>query len=43
MAIFGKALTLLLKHLATCCPERDPKMVDFADDLIRRLSRLRSW
>ena len=33
MAIYGVALTVLLKHQATCYPERDPKMVTFADDL----------
>ena len=33
MEIYGIALTPLLKHLATCYPERDPKMVAFADDL----------
>ena len=33
MKIYGIALTPLLKHLATCYPERDPKMVAFADDL----------
>ena len=30
MAIYGIALTPLLKHQATCYPERDPKMVAFA-------------
>ena len=45
MAIYGIALTPLLKHLATCYPERDPKMVAFADDLTStgRLLKLRSW
>ena len=45
MAIYGIALIPLLKHLATCYPERDPKMVVFADDLTNagRLSKLRSW
>ena len=33
MEIYGIALTPLLIHLATCYPERDPKMVAFADDL----------
>ena len=31
--IYGVALTVLLKRLATCYPERDPKMVTSADDL----------
>ena len=45
MEIYGIALTPLLKHLATCYPERDPKMVAFADDLTStgKLSKLRSW
>ena len=45
MAIYGIALTPLMKHLATCYPERDPKIVAFADDLTSagRLSKLRSW
>ena len=45
MAIYAIALTPLLKHLATCYPERDPKIVAFADDLTSagRLSKLRSW
>ena len=45
MAIYGIVITLLLKHLTTCYPERDPKMVAFADDLASagRLSKLRSW
>ena len=45
MAVYGIALTPLLKHLMTCYPERDPKMVAFADDLTSagRLSKLRSW
>ena len=44
MAIYGIALTPLMKHLATCYPERDPKIVAFADDLASaRLSKLRSW
>ena len=33
MAIYGVVLTVFLKHLATCYPETDPKMVTFADDL----------
>ena len=43
--MYGIALTPLLKHLATCYSERDPKMVAFADDLTStwRLSKLRSW
>ena len=45
MAIYGIALTPLLKHLASCYPERDPEMVAFAVDLTNaeRLSKLRSW
>ena len=45
MAIYGIALTPLLKCLATCYPERDLKMVAFADDLTRAggLLKLRSW
>ena len=39
MPIYGIPLTPLLKHLATCYPERDPKMVAFADDSTR-LGRL---
>ena len=31
--IYGVALTVLLKRLATFYPERDPKMVTVADDL----------
>ena len=31
--IYGVALTVLLKCLATCYPEGDPKMVTFADNL----------
>ena len=45
MAIYGIALIPILKHLATCYLERDPKMVAFADDLTSagRLSKLSSW
>ena len=45
IAIYGIALTPLLKYLVACYPERDPKMVAFADDLTSawRLSKLRSW
>ena len=45
MAIYGIALAPLLKHLATCYSERDPKMVALADDLTsaERLSKLCSW
>ena len=45
MAIYGIASTSLLKHLANCYPERDSKMVAFADDMASagRLSKLRSW
>ena len=45
MAIYGIALTPLLKHIATCHADRDPKMVASADDLTSAgiLSKLRSW
>ena len=45
MPMYGIALSPLLKHLPTCYPERDPKMVAFANDLTSsgRLSKLRSW
>ena len=45
MAIYRIALAPLLKHLATCYPERNPKMVAFADDLTSagRLSKLHIW
>ena len=42
---YGIALTPLLKHLLIFYPERDPKMVAFADDFTSagRLSKMRSW
>ena len=45
MPMYGITLTPLLKYLPTCYPERDPKMVAFANDLTSsgRLSKLRSW
>ena len=45
MTVYGIILTPLLEHLGTSYPERDPKMVAFANDLIStgRLSKLRSW
>ena len=45
MAVYGTALTPLLKHLTSCDPESVPKMVGFADDLTSAggLSKLRSW
>ena len=44
IAICEIALSQLLKHLATCYLQRDPKMVAFADDLTSagRLLKLRS-
>ena len=43
--IYEIELTPLLKNLAACYLERDPKIVVFADDLTiaGRLSKLRSW
>lgn len=40
-----QAITPLLKHLVTSYPERNPKIVAFADGLTSagRLSKLRSW
>ena len=45
MTVHGIALIPLLKYLAICYPERDPKKVIFADDLTSggRLSKLCSW
>ena len=45
MEAYEIALTPFLKHLATCYPKRDPKVVAFPDDLtsIGRLLKLRSW
>ena len=45
MPIYGIPLTPFLKHLAACYPERDPKMVAFADDStsLGRLWKLCSW
>ena len=45
MTICGIVLAPLLKHLVTFYPDRDPKMIAFADDLTSagRLSKLRSW
>ena len=45
MAVYGIALTPLLKHLATCYCERNPRTVAFADDLSStgKLLKLCSW
>ena len=45
MVAYGIALTSLLKHIPNCYPERDPRMVAFADDLTSagRLLKLCSW
>ena len=45
ITMYGIALTPLLKNLAICYSERDPKMVAFADDLTStgRLLKSRSW
>ena len=45
MPMYGIVLTPLLKHLPTCYPERDPKMVAFTNDLTSsgRLSKLSGW
>ena len=45
MSTYGTALTPRLKKLPTCYPERDLKIVAFADDLtsVGRLSKFSSW
>ena len=45
MVVYGIKLAPLFKHLMTCYPERDSKMVGFADDLTSaaRLSKLSGW
>ena len=45
MEVYEKTFTPLLKHLATCYPKRETKMVAFIDDLTcaERLLKLCSW
>lgn len=45
MAVYGIGLTPLLKHLTNLYPEKDPKIVAFADDLTSagKISKLHSW
>ena len=45
MAVYGIGLTPLLNYLLTMYPEKDPKIVAFADDLSSagKISKLYSW